>query len=371
MKKSDSKTKIKMLDYNEKEFDSGNNYKIYNYFKENTSFFIASVTIFVGFISALFQFIIYIFKQFELSMWNISMSEFDLSITQNYYYSIIICISICFIGIFSIAFLTHYCQKVLVFYARYIYLKEYIKQYKYKIENEQNSKNNNLISVRKLRLKKYTKDIEDDIKNIKHNLGIIIFIDLMITIICLLLMVTINRHITKNQLFELFLWVLVISILLTVYILYETSKKITKIKTIRNEAKTICEAKNFSLLNKKRKLLILKNKFHFKDMLDDKKIKQTLSALLLLTLVYCLYIPFTIIQSMNAQQSIFWIYSDTNGTYAVVYNESNKYVLKEAEIDDDKLYINLSNQRIIESKDMTMEQMSFDEVIKVDSKNYE
>lgn len=326
MKKSNSKTKIKMLDYNAKKFDSGNNYKIYNYFKENTSFFIACVTILVGFISALFQFIIYIFKQFELSMWNISMSEFDLSITQNYYYSIIICISICLIGIFSIAFLTHYCQKVLVIYARYIYLKEYIKQYKYKIENEQNSKNNNLIIVR--RLKKYTKDIEDDIKNIKHNLGIILFIDLMITITCLLLVVTINRPITKNQLFELFFWVLIISILLTVYIFYETSKKIIKIKTIRNEVKTICETKNLSLLNKKRKLLILNNKFKFKYMLEDKKIKQTLSALSLLTLVYCLYIPFTLIQSMNAQQSTFWIYSDTNATYAVVYNESNKYVLK-------------------------------------------
>lgn len=154
------------------------------------------------------------------------------------------------------------------------------------------------------------------------------------------------------------------------YVIYETSSVI-KIKTIREEAKIICETENLSLLNKKRKLLVLMNKFHFKDMFEDKKIKQTLSALSLLTLVYCLYIPFTLIQSMNAQQSTFWIYSDTNATYAVVYNESNKYVLKEAEIDGDKLYINLSNQRIVESKDMIMEQMSFDEVIKVDSKKQE
>lgn len=204
MKNSDSKTKIKVLDHNGKEFDSTNNYKIYNYFKEHTSFLIASVSILVGFITALFQFIIYFFKQFELAMWNISMSEFDLSTTQNYYYSIIICISICFISIFLIAFRIYYCQKVLVFYARYIYLKEYIKKYKYKIEKEQISKKNNLINVRKITLKKYNEEIKEDVNNIKYSIVIIFIIDLITTIPPLLFLFTINQNIIKNHLFELF-----------------------------------------------------------------------------------------------------------------------------------------------------------------------
>ena len=259
MKNSDSKTKIKVLDHNGEEVDSTNNYKIYNYFKEHTSFCIAIVSVLVGFISTLFQFIIYIFKQFELSMWNISMIEFDLSITQNYYYSIILCISICFISISLIAFLTHYCQKILVFNARRIYLKEYIKKVTKEKEDckkeieEQNSKMNNLIENGSMTLQKTTEDIKDDIKNIGYSACVVFFIDIIIP--CLLCLVMIIQYNTKQDALVLSALFFVIFCLSTIYMIRQMSKKIIKTKTIRDEAKIICENQDLLLLNKKRKLL--------------------------------------------------------------------------------------------------------------------
>ena len=59
----------------------------------------------------------------------------------------------------------------------------------------------------------------------------------------------------------------------------------------------------------------------------------------------------------------FPIYTDETGTYAVVYNNGDTLVLKGANIEDTQIEINVRQQKVVPSSDISYEILTFEEVI--------
>ncbi len=343
-------------------------YKIYNFIKEHPGVFLTVISMIVTGFSFFMNVVSYFLKKIELLRLNINLNELDLSITKNFYYytiSSILVFGLCTCLIFLISKIERYKYPVAI---QKKYLLDIIKQEKKKLRKTMRGlkrKSNEYLYLRCIQCKNEIKNIENDyIKPKRKELLIADFKIALITIIntflILIVQMDIQQEVTTEYLIIIFISFFTVSFLITVIILHSQSIKREHIK----EKENILENTSFYELRKNKNIIN-------KDFLSDKKITKNILLIILCVTIYSVVISFTFNKNLNLPQRDYWIYSDTNGTYAVVYNESNKYVLKEAEIDGDKLYINLSNQRIIESKDMIMEQISFDEVIKVDSKKQE
>lgn len=352
-------------------------YKIYNYIKEHMGVFLTAISMLVAGISFFMNMVSYALKKIELSKWNIDLNELDLLISKNFIYYImfsLIVFLICICLNMKVFKLIKHCH---VLEAQCIYSRTYISKLKTKYKKMNKSRN----KKNKINIKNEVKNLPNEIKKSRISRFIPFICAALLNFICVNLILKILLNIEQELyyigIYDTFYLYVIISFIITSFVCYINRHEIFFDKeSLEKDAEITTQEilygnRDISELESKIDSLRCNKKESKKYLVSDKNIKQSLKILLFYIIVYFVFVPFISVKYLNISQNTFWIYSDTNVTYAIVYNESNKYVLKEAETDDNKLYINLSNQRIIESKDMIMEQMSFDEVIKVDNKKQE
>lgn len=363
-------------------------YKIYNYIKEHIGVFLTAISMIVAGISFFINMVSYALKKFELSKWNIDLNELDLPISKNFIYYIIFSLIAFTICIFLNMKVSKLIKEYYILEAQYIYSRTYISKLKAKYKKINKSRN----KENKINIKNKIKDTPKGIRKSRFSsltpfiwAALLNFISIYLIFRMLL---NIEQELYYIEIYDTIYLYVIISFIITIFVCYLNrhdicfDKKRLKIDAEITTQEILYGDRDISELESKiNSLKFLESKINSlirynkkesnKYLISDENIKLSFIILLFYIIVCFVFFPFISVKYLNISQNTFWIYSDTNATYAVVYNESNKYVLKEAEIDGDKLYINLSNQRIIESKDMIMEQMSFDEVIKVDSKKQE
>lgn len=349
-------------------------YKIYAYIKEHMGVFLTAISMLVAGISFFINMVSYALKKFELSKWNIDLNELDLPISKNFIYYIIFSLIAFTICIFLNMKVSKLIKEYYILEAQYIYSRTYISKLKAKYKKINKSRN----KENKINIKNKIKDTPKGIKKSRFSslnpfiwAALLNFISIYLIFRMLL---NIEQELYYIGIYDTIYLYVIISFIITIYVCYLNrhdicfDKKRLKIDAEITTQEILYGDRDISELESKINSFKYNKKESKKYLISDKNIKQSFIILLFYIIVYFVFVPFISVKYLNISQNTFWIYSDTNVTYAIVYNESNKYVLKEAEIDGNKLYINLSNQRIIESKDMIMEQMSFDEVIKIDNK---
>jgi len=96
--------------------------------------------------------------------------------------------------------------------------------------------------------------------------------------------------------------------------------------------------------------------------LSDKRIKQAIAQIVFVTILILFLVPALGTSSAKLKED-FPIYSDESGTYAIIYFSDSTVFMEEATVQDRTILIDTSKQRIITTDDLAYNSISFDNVV--------
>ena len=100
----------------------------------------------------------------------------------------------------------------------------------------------------------------------------------------------------------------------------------------------------------------------FISVLSDKKIKQAIVQIVLVTILMLFLMPVSGTSSAKIKDD-FPIYTDEYGTYAIIYFGDSTVFMEKATVQDGTILIDTSKQRIVTTDDLIYHRVSFNNVV--------
>lgn len=346
--------KTKVASNDEKE------YSIYNYFKEHPSIFIAVISTLVAVISGAIRIISNIAITSELKSWGINTDYIEINTNQ---FDVIVVVLACLL-ISTMIQLTISDKTDIFKKKRELQLiGDAIEQSIHNLSNvylEQESETENLkFKELKEETGKLLETAQDTVKIGKSYLKFIIPILLMITVFVQWLMIYVFYG-RKN-----FIYAVIVTVIIALFGFFSSYMGDKRIKEKELKNKTFLElvALEREKIEEYNNMISEMLFFNFKRNNSNFKILMKFVAFLMSVGLSIIMIFFVKVSS-DAQNN-FNIVTIDNNQYAVIYTYDNKYYLEEAKIDGKRITINTTNQRILVSEDISIQNMTFEEVEKI------
>lgn len=386
-----STTELKQSDLPTSE-EKQETYHVFDYMKEHTAFFVACVSGFVAATSFILSLATFAYEQLQLRAWDVDIQLIDHSASGKPYYFIlsnfIYCIAFTLLtGKFERLF-QHYFHNT----SPLIYLKELHKNIsKYSKAQKRNIcrlrwklKWKKLFSKDKLedyeelaRLDRLTQNMENiDVRQIevkksirRMRWGLIRFllVGLFLTAIFLLLPLVLFIFCLSGELVPhaiILIWLLLFTLMC-----FMTARAV-KLKEPAYRSKRIKQKAKVAVQQQISSNKPAIEEYHVpkmssgtqKSFFCDKNL-ENLSYSFLASLLSLLLVMILASAASKVQKS-FWMYTEKEQLYVVVYQDANSCILKEANVDGETLTVNTSNQLIIDSKSIKTRKETFSTVIR-------
>lgn len=367
-------------------------YRVYSYLEQHNTLLIAAISALVAIISALISTAAYIYQKLILHGWNIDFRIINFSVKgQLYYYilfSLIYIISIMLFSNLTQKIFNRYIQcKASVTYYKYI-LKKLRKQSALLITKEFKTKKRNLkkaasalseettnyltsLSNKDKDFKNAINDVRRDVRVLHKTIAKNMLPGLLSSTILLFPIMFAYQIATANSSWPTVLisWVLCSGITMSfAYIRARQANKDIAPKKIKEEINKSWPSDRDKLDGLKKR--ILKN---VTEQAPPWAVKQTLSdqslsriALNLFSVFVTLFLAISLTGLFSSAWQIeYWIYTDELQQYVVAYQDETQCVLKQAEIDDNRLIINTSRQKIVNNDNIILVSRKFSKVEKI------
>jgi len=362
-------------------------FKIFDYFKSHHSLLIGCISIAVTLISFSVSMLAYLYQILQLRAWNVPAEIVGNTILNKSLYYIVIVI----IMMIAEMILLDRIKKLYIHYYRNIvystfwnaYCKEIKKmeivakkashsynhlkkKHNYKPSvDELNEQEENEKRIKELRqdYQYYHKDLWKDIISFKLLIGVII---LLICFLLLPISLLFQLMTNSNILEAIISWILLCCLIvffgrqsaITYYKPY-TPRRIRRI--VHTRYKTDASISGFEEAMEDY-FDNLETDISLKSMFSDKSLS-ILSQMFLFSLAFIVLI--IVIAGMNTTNTKeFWIYSDNNTQYVVIYQNTETMVLEQAHIDGDQITIHTDRMKYIAPNNCEIQKKKFETVIK-------
>lgn len=343
--------KIKVASNDEKE------YSIYNYFKEHPSIFIAVISTLVAVISGAIRIISNIAITSELKSWGINTDYIEINTNQ---FDVIVVVLACLLISTMIQLAIsdevniYRKKKELKWINELIFRELEVKLIdKKKEKGGIDSQFNERVEDQLFALSRQT------IKNTNAHLKILIPILVIASVVTqFMLIYTLCR--TTNPIFAIIDTLIIMCFgYLTSYLYCRCRKK----KELQEKSLKELTNMQYKCIKECNNLLSKAAFGNLKKRNCNEEVWRKVSCLLV-SFIFMIVFIFTF-NRMTDSKNNFNIATIDNNQYAVIYSYDNKYYLEEAEIDGKRITINTTNQRILVSEDISIQNMTFEEVEKI------
>lgn len=342
--------KTKVASNDEKE------YSIYNYFKEHPSIFIAVISTLVAVISGGIRIISNIAITSELKSWGINTDYIEINTNQ---FNIIVTIFACLL-------ISTMIQTAISEQANIDRKKKELKWINKAIsESELIDKKNERESV----IDSQSNNEDDKLFTLSQEIieTSKLYTKVLIPVLFLISFITqfMLLYILCGTLNPLFSIIDTLIIMLFGYLMFCFNNKSLKKEELQKKTLEELRGMQYEYIKESNKLLSKASFGNFKERNSNEEILK--KVLCLLASFICL-IVFAFIFNFNGitvGKKSFNIATIDNNQYAVIYSYDNKYYLEEVEIDGKRITINTTNQRVLVSEDISIQNMTFEEVEKI------
>ena len=369
---------------------SQDTYRVFDYLKEHHTLLIACISAIVAGISFFINFIAYLYQRLTLQGWNVDSRIVDFSVKGQLYYYIIVSFiyiaAICgFNSLVAKMFTRYYQNSASITYVKCIVRKmkgehnSYIKR-ALKLKRQLKKKRGTLDQAEQewldeeIRYTEETKSKRKEINRILRSLRRNVIKNMLggLLAVAILWFITIFIYQATVQQLSwtlLPLWLVGFGIIAFGACLQaRRANKELSPKKIRREVDETWAIgyKETTVLWDKALDIVAKPypRLTVKQLLSDGNLKRLAETAinLLFTLTSTIIIMGIVKTPLQRE---YWIYADEIKQYVVIYTNDDWYILKEAEIYGDKLVVNTSKERIINSNDITLEYRHFSEVKRI------
>lgn len=356
-----------MINNDEKEelqrVEEEKSYKIYNYMEKHHSLLIAIVSAIVAVGSLFMNVLIYIYQCIVLQRWNVSM-ELVGEIRKGKFFYIAILGAVYY---FCVPFCQMCMQKVIKKYYLYFPMAKIQNQISKKIYRLKRVKGR----VKKKEWKEEIKDLRKCINEVKKEakkkmLGLVIGVGVLFVFCLGLFQVSLgNVEVSTLVLVGGMIFVIVLGMcFFSIRRLIDRSK----IKEFKKATKKIASRSDaIKLMNEvmdyqKSIISVKETKRTIKELVCDKNIGTFVEFMAETFICLCMFFVLSGIATAKMQKD-FWVFKDESGkSHAIIYQDEERAIMKEAEIIENVIKIYLDRQLITTLCDNKIEYMKFDSV---------
>lgn len=363
-------------------------YRIYNYFREHPSFFIAFVSAIVAVMSVVLNYIGFLNNNAYLSYFDVGAINKQTSPQFLYFIVFAIAFSVCLLLFQS--FISRTFEAYVPYKQRYLLHKYRLSSIRKKNKNNEHRikklerranaiKLNEKNSVQVTEVKNTLKDCSDtgrkiaeeykrikkDIRKQRIRYHVLLSISCFVTWFILALMCVLMF---QTVFYELYSNILISTLLSAVYVLTTAIGNWFLYCVVRMNKKQI---KKDARMAKGERFLSYEDfpeipletvlYGNIRCVLIDSNCKRGLFAILYVLVIFIIAAPIIGVKSAERKEA-FFVVEENNSAYAVIYNDENTLILEKAEISNNDITIYTTEQMIMDAKGILMKKYNFDNV---------